>query len=145
VRIGLIPAIIFGSVWLTGAGVWLFSGMSEGVRGGLEVLVRGLVAVGGTMGVGVLLGAVTGGALALSPEWLAARAPLRGLLAGAVASVVFLGETVVVGIASDGGYGPMLLALLATPVAGVAAAAHSGDVLGRTHYHPWLWGEGRSG
>jgi hypothetical protein len=70
---------------------------------------------------------------------------LRGLLAGAVASVVFLGETVVVGIASDGGYGPMLLALLATPVAGVAAAAHSGDVLGRTHYHPWLWGEGRSG
>jgi hypothetical protein len=67
----------------------------------------------------------------LPPEWLTARAPLRGLLTGAVASTVFLAETVVMAVATDGGYALMLLTLLATPVAGVTAAAYSGDVLGR--------------
>ncbi len=137
VRIGLVPAVIFGSVWLVAAAMWLSTGTHQG---GLAGLMRGITAVGGSMGVGVLLGAVTGGALTLSPEWLAARAPLRGLLAGAVASTMFLGETAVVAVATDGGYGPMLLTLLSTPVAGGVAAAHSGDILGRTQCHPWLWG-----
>ncbi|MGG7570002.1 hypothetical protein [Streptomyces sirii] len=142
VRIGLVPTIIFGSVWIVSVVGWLITGPH---RGALASLVHGITAVGGSMAVGVLAGAVTGGVLALSPEWLAARAPLRGLLAGAVATTVFLGETVVVAVATDGGYAPMLLTLLSAPVAGFAAAAHSGDVLGRTHYHPWLWSKGRAG
>ncbi|GAA3843788.1 hypothetical protein ACFS5L_20135 [Streptomyces phyllanthi] len=136
-RIGLVSAIICGCVWLVAAAMWLSTGTRQDALAGL---IRGIAAVGGSMGIGVLLGAVTGGALALSPEWLASRAPLRGLLAGAVASTVFLGETAVVAVATDGGYGPMLLTLLATPVAGGVAAAHSGDVLGRTRCHSWLWG-----
>jgi hypothetical protein len=139
---GSILAIILGSVWLVAAAMWLFAGRQSGLLAGLT---RGFVAVGGSMGVGVLLGALTGGALALSPEWIAARAPLRGLLAGAVASTVFLAETVVVAVATDVAYGPVLLTLLATPVAGIAAATHSGDVLGRTHYHPWVSGERHPG
>jgi hypothetical protein len=135
-RIGLVPACVFGSVWLVGTAMRLSAGAFSDGPG---ALARGFTAVGGSVGVGVLLGAVTGGALGLAPEWLAARAPLRGLLAGAVAGTVFLGETVVVAIASDGGYGPMLLTLLAAPVAGVVAAAHSGDILGHTRCHPWLW------
>ncbi|MFC0599391.1 hypothetical protein [Streptomyces palmae] len=142
VRIGMVPSIFFGSIWLAATGVWLLSGLPHG---GLSIFLGGLTAVGGTMAVGVLLGAVTGGVLALSPEWLAARAPLRGLLAGAVASTVFLGETLVVGLATDGSPAGMVLTLLSTPLAGAAAAAHSGDVLGRTHYHPWVWGERRAG
>ena len=137
VRIGLVPAIIFGSLWLVADAMRLSTGTHQGALAGLT---RGITAVGGSMGVGVLLGAVTGGALALSHEWLAARAPLRGLLAGAIASTMFLGETAVVAVATGGGYGPILLTLLSTPVAGGVAAAYSGDVLWRTHYHPWLWG-----
>ncbi|WP_217680687.1 hypothetical protein [Kitasatospora sp. SUK 42] len=87
--------------------------------------------VGGSLGVGVLVGAVTGVVLALSPEWLAGRAWLRGPLAGIVAGTACLGETVVMAVATDGGYGPMLLTLLSTPVVGVVAAVHSGDIRGR--------------
>ncbi|MER6997561.1 hypothetical protein [Streptomyces sp. NPDC000410] len=135
-RIGWASAAVCGSVWIIAAAMWL----SLGHRGVVEGLLRGVTAVGGSMAVGVLLGAVTGGALALSPEWLAARAPLRGLLAGAVASAVFLGEAVVVAAATGAGYAPVLLTLLAAPVVGAVAAVHSGDVLGRTHHHPWLHG-----
>ncbi|MFJ3666967.1 hypothetical protein ACIPSE_10975 [Streptomyces sp. NPDC090106] len=123
-----------------GAVMWLRTGLHDALTG----LMRGGVVVGGSLGVGVVLGAATGAALALSPEWLAARAPLRGLLAGCVAGTMYLGETIVVAVAWDGGYGPMLLTLLSTPVVGGVAAVHSGDVLGRTHYHPWLTSEGRA-
>lgn len=136
VRMGWVLAIISGSVWLVAAALWLSTGTHQGALAGL---LRGMAAVGGSMGVGVLLGAATGGALALSPHWLAARAPLRGLLAGVTASTMFLGETAVVAVATDGGYGPMLLTLLSAPVAGGVAAAHSGDVLGHTRWHLWLW------
>jgi hypothetical protein len=140
VRIALVPVIFFGSLCLVGAVRWLCTGMHQGA---LEELMRVFTVVAGTLGVGVLLGAVTGGALALSPEWIAARAPLRGLLAGAVASVMWLGETAVVAATTGGGL--MLLTLVSTPVAGFVAAAHSGDVLGRTHYHPWLCSQGHPG
>ncbi|MGA5410104.1 hypothetical protein ACPCSC_22915 [Streptomyces lavendulocolor] len=133
------PAALFGSLALVGAAMWLRTGLHDTLAG----LLRGVVVVAGSLGIGALLGAATGVALALSPEWLAARAPLRGLLAGCVAGTMYLGEAVVVAVASDGGYGPMLLTLLSTPVVGAVAAAHSGDILGRTHHHPWLASEGR--
>ncbi|QKW09212.1 hypothetical protein HUT18_25370 [Streptomyces sp. NA04227] len=134
-RIGTVPAILFGCLWLVAAAARLFGGTSAGSAAGP---LNGVTAVGGSLAVGVLLGAATGGALALAPEWIAARAALRGLLAGAVASTVFLGEVVVVAFATEGGYAPIMFTLLATPAVGAAAAAHSGDILGRTHYHPWL-------
>ncbi|MFI2780824.1 hypothetical protein [Streptomyces sp. ALB3] len=134
VRIGAVPAVVFGAMALVSAVMWLPTGPAHA----LEVLLRGVAVAGGSLGVGLLLGGVTGAALALSPEWLARRAPLRGLLAGCVAGTVYLGETVVVTVAFDGGHAPMFLTLLSTPVVGAVAAVHSGDVLGRTHYHPWL-------
>ncbi|MFD9032905.1 hypothetical protein ACFVZW_17400 [Streptomyces sp. NPDC059567] len=130
------PAGFFGLIWLVYAIAWLFTGMRGDALAGI---LRGVVAVGGTLAVGVLLGAATGGALASAPDRLTARAPLRGLLAGAVAGTLFLPETLVVAFATDVGYLPTLLTVLATPVVGAVAAAHSGDVVGRTRLHPWLW------
>ncbi|GAA4892053.1 hypothetical protein ACFPM3_17515 [Streptomyces coeruleoprunus] len=130
------PAGFFGLVSLIGAAMWL---STERYEDALVGTLRGVGLVGGTMAVGALLGAATGGVLLLAPEWLAARAPLRGLLAGAVASVFFLPETLVVAVATDLGYLPTLLIVLCTPVVGLVAAVHSGDLLGRTRHHPWLW------
>ncbi|WP_329117756.1 hypothetical protein [Streptomyces sp. NBC_01353] len=140
VRITVGPAGFFGLMWLVYAVAWLFTGMRGDALAGI---LRGVVAVGGTMAVGVLLGAATGGALALAPDRLTARAPLRGLLAGAVASALFLPETLVVAFATDLGYLPTLLTFLATPIVGAVSAAHSGDLVGRTRHHPWLWVEGQ--
>ncbi|MFE5487396.1 hypothetical protein [Streptomyces sp. NPDC056527] len=136
VRIAVGPAGFFGLLWLVYAVAWLFTGMRGDAFAGI---LRGVVAVGGTMTVGVLLGATTGAALALAPDRLTARAPLRGLLAGAVASALFLPETLVVAFATGFGFLPTLLTVLATPIVGAVAAAHSGDVVGRTRHHPWLW------
>ncbi|MEU9866013.1 hypothetical protein AB0D99_34620 [Streptomyces sp. NPDC047971] len=135
-RIAVGPAGFFGLIWLAHALAWLVTGMRGDAFAGI---LRGVVAVGGTLSVGVLLGAATGAALAVAPEWLTARAPLRGLLAGAVGGALFLPETLVVAFATDVGYLPTLLTVLATPVVGAVAAAHSGDVVGRTRLHPWLW------
>ncbi|MGW0734195.1 hypothetical protein [Streptomyces sp. NPDC002851] len=135
VRIALVPAIIFGSVGLVAVVMWTFGGAYDDALAGLTVGVGG---VGGSLAGGVLLGAVTGAVLALSPEWLAARAVLRGLVGGSAASAVFLAELLALASVVDVGPGLMILVLLAVPVVGAVAAAHSGDVLGRTHYHPWL-------
>ncbi|MBO1420156.1 hypothetical protein [Streptomyces sp. FH025] len=128
VRIGAAPAGLAASLWLGVAVAQLL--VKPHVLPGFSRLA---VVVGGSLGVGVLAGAITGAALALSPEWLAGRASLRGPLAGIVAGTTYLGETVVVAVASDGGYGPMLLALLSTLVVSVVAAVHSGDILRREH------------
>ncbi|MFJ6622003.1 hypothetical protein ACIQOW_31045 [Kitasatospora sp. NPDC091335] len=122
------PAGLACSAWL-GVAVARLLEEPHALTGGLA---RIAIVVGGSLGVGVLTGAITGAALALSPEWLARHASLRGLLAGTVAGTVYLGETVVVAVASDAGYGPVLLTFLSTPVVGVVAAVHSGDILGRT-------------
>ncbi|MFE4976118.1 hypothetical protein ACFRAR_28955 [Kitasatospora sp. NPDC056651] len=120
------PAGVVGSLWL-GAAVARLVLEPHALPGGF--LLVAAVALG-SLGVGVLVGVTTGVALALSPGWLARRAPLRGLLAGTVAGTVYLGETVVVAVATDVGYGPVLLTFLSTPVVAVVAAVHSGDVLG---------------
>ncbi|GAA1231474.1 hypothetical protein GCM10009665_22240 [Kitasatospora nipponensis] len=83
-------AALSGSMALVGAVIRLGTGLHPDVLAGV---MRGVVVVVGSLGVGVLLGAVSGAALALAPEWLAARAPLRGLLAGSVAGTMGLGES----------------------------------------------------
>ncbi|MEU7497593.1 hypothetical protein AB0B52_10965 [Streptomyces griseofuscus] len=39
-------------------------------------------------------------------------------------------------LVTDGGYGPALVAFLATPAVAALAAAHSGDIAGRRRRHP---------
>ncbi|MET8630964.1 hypothetical protein ABZW30_46040 [Kitasatospora sp. NPDC004669] len=121
------PAGLAASLWLGVAVAQLLMKPHA-----LPSFSRLAIVVGGSLGVGILVGAITGAALALSPEWLAGRTSLRGLLAGIVAGTTYLGETVVVAVASNGGYGPMLLTLLSTPVVSVVAAVHSSDILRRT-------------
>ncbi|MQY14475.1 hypothetical protein SRB5_46420 [Streptomyces sp. RB5] len=138
VRIGLALTALWGTLTCVAAAAFLGTGKRDAA---LDVFLRGTAATAGTMAVCTLLGAATGAALARAPEWLASRALLRGLLAGAVASTVFLAEALVIGAATYAAIAPVLGALLCTPVIGLVAAVHSGDVLGRTHYHPWLWGK----
>ncbi|MGW4379747.1 hypothetical protein [Kitasatospora sp. NPDC004531] len=128
IRMGAVPAVLSGSIWLGVAVMWLFQGRHRGAPPALGPIA---IMVGGSLGVGVLVGAAIGTALALSPEWLAARAPLRGALAGLVAGTTYLGQTVVVAVATDVGYGPVLLTLVSTPVVAVVAAVRGGDILGR--------------
>ncbi|MDK0524591.1 hypothetical protein [Streptomyces sp. ML-6] len=126
------PAVLFGSLCLVGTAAQL----STGTPGkALDVFRSGVVAIGGSMAVGVLLGAATGGALALAPGWFTARAPLRGLLAAAVASTLFLAEVPVVFAAGTGPL-PALLIILGAPVVGLVAAARSGALMGCPRHHP---------
>ncbi|MFE6979177.1 hypothetical protein [Streptomyces sp. NPDC057682] len=141
VRIGAALGSLFGAAFFVGAMMWLPTDPHEAFTG----LARGAVVAAGSLAVGVLLGAATGAALAAAPERVASRAPLRGLLAGGVAGILCVGEFAIVAMATDGGYAPMLLALVLAPVTGLVAAAHSGDILGRTHHHPWLTAGRRPG
>ncbi|MFD8847179.1 hypothetical protein [Streptomyces sp. NPDC059604] len=126
------PAGVFGSLCLVGTAAQL----STGTPGkALDAFLGGLMAIGGSMVVGVLLGAATGGALAAAPGWFTARAPLRGLLAAVVASTLFLPEVAVV-IAVGSGPLPALLVLLCVPVVGLVAAARSGALVGRPRHRP---------
>ncbi|MFD8547658.1 hypothetical protein [Streptomyces sp. NPDC059649] len=106
-------------------------------------LWRAVVAVGGSLAVGALLGVVTGGLLLVVPRWLRTSAVLRGLLTAVAGGTVYLGEVVVITEATDGGYAPIALVLLMVPVIAAVTAAHSGDIAGLSRYHPWLWSPAR--
>lgn len=135
-RVGMVPALIWAGLCFGGAAAWLVRGSWHDA---LAVFGPGLVAVVGSLGVGSLLGVVMGAVLAIAPEWLVSRGLLRGLLAAFLGGVLFLGEVVVIAVATDVGYGPVLLTLLAVPVVAAVAAAHSGDIAGRSRHHAWLW------
>ncbi|MGM9444570.1 hypothetical protein ACTAF0_30615 [Streptomyces murinus] len=135
VRVGVIPAVFWGILFL-------FVAVAPFGSGPLAVLRPGLIAVVGSLAAGVLLGVVMGAAPAVAPQWLVSRGPLRGLLAAGLAGVLFQAEVAVVAVVTDVGYGPTLLAFLATPAVAALAAAHSGDIAGRSRRHPWLWSPG---
>ncbi|TXJ76453.1 hypothetical protein E2C11_22080 [Streptomyces lavendulae] len=135
IRVGVIPAAFWGVLFLVLT-------VASARYGPLAVLGRGLIVVVGSLGVGALLGVATGAVLAVAPDWLVSRGPLRGVLAAVVAGGLFQAEVVLVLVAMYGGYGQTLLAFLATPAVAVAAAAHSGDIAGRSRRHPWLWSPG---
>ncbi|MGM9468515.1 hypothetical protein [Streptomyces murinus] len=135
VRVGVIPAVFWGILFL-------FVAVAPFGSGPLAVLRPGLIAVVGSLAAGVLLGVVMGAALAVAPQWLVSRGPLRGLLAAGLAGVLFQAEVAVVAVVTDVGYGPTLAAFLATPAVAALAAAHSGDIAGRSRRHPWLWSPG---
>ncbi|MFY4723690.1 hypothetical protein [Streptomyces sp. LaBMicrA B280] len=134
-RVGVIPAVFWGIFFR-------FVAVAPFGPGPLAVLRPGLIAVVGSLAAGILLGVPMGAALAVAPRWLVARGPLRGLPAAVLAGVLFQAEVAVVAVVTEGGYGPTLLAFLATPVVAVAAAVHSDDIAGRTRRHPWLWSPG---
>ncbi|UKY52668.1 hypothetical protein [Streptomyces inhibens] len=102
-------------------------------------LQRATAAIGGSLAVGALLGLATGGLLVVLPRWITARGLLRGLLTAVLGGAVYTGETVVVAVATDVGYLPVLLSCLGWPIVAAVTAAHSGDIAGLSHYHPWLW------
>jgi hypothetical protein len=134
--VGLVCALGWGALCLVGFAVGLVAGRWHDV---LVDLVAGLGLVGGSLAVGALLGLMLGAALALAPGWLARCRPLRGILGGLVAGTLFLGEVIVIAVASDVGPLPTLLTMAAAPVVGAVAAVHSGDIAGFSHHHDWLW------
>ncbi|MEU3536738.1 hypothetical protein AB0E70_34935 [Streptomyces murinus] len=89
VRVGVIPAVFWGILFL-------FVAVAPFGSGPLAVLRPGLIAVAGSLAAGVLLGVVTGAAPAVAPKWLVSRGPLRGLLAAGLAGVLFQAEVAVV-------------------------------------------------
>ncbi|MEV7751053.1 hypothetical protein [Streptomyces griseofuscus] len=95
VRVGVIPAVFWGILFL-------FAAVAPFGSGPLAVLRPGLIAV---------VGSLTG--------------------------VLFQAEVAVVAVVTDDGYGPTLAAFLATPAVAALAAAHSGDIAGRSRRHPW--------
>ncbi|WP_377270642.1 hypothetical protein [Peterkaempfera sp. SMS 1(5)a] len=135
-RAGAVPAVVWGALCLVGTVDRLLSGSWQEAA---AILGRGLLAAAGSVAVGALLGVVTGTAPAVAPPWPTSRGALRGAPAALVGGVVFPGELVVVAVASDGGYGPMLLTPAAVPVVAGAAAACSGDIAGGSRRHSWLW------
>ncbi|MDF3297497.1 hypothetical protein [Streptomyces tropicalis] len=100
-----------------------------------STLVSGVVLVAGSLFVGAALGLLLGTALALAPDRLTSHGLLRRVLTGLVAGTLFLGE---VAVSVEGGVLPVLLMLVGVPVVGAAAAACSGDIVGRSRRHAWL-------
>ncbi|MEW2268778.1 hypothetical protein [Streptomyces griseofuscus] len=62
---------------------------------------------------------------------------MAGSLAAALAGVLCQAEAAVAAVVTDGGYGPTLVAFLATPAVAALTAAHSGGIAGRSRRHPW--------
>jgi hypothetical protein len=113
--------------------------------GGTRLATRDLryaaVLSGGSLVVGLLMGLILGGGLALT-----SLAVTRGwglaLVGGLLGALVFPAEFVVVTLGTDGAYAQLLTTLLAWPVMTVVAAVHSADIVGRSRAHGWLWAPG---
>ncbi|WP_326763945.1 hypothetical protein OG978_04630 [Streptomyces sp. NBC_01591] len=125
IRAGAIPAGICAVLWAVIALAGLFGGP---VGSTFEKPVAGSVAVLGSLAVGALLGLVTGVVLAFVPPRVLASAPLRGLTCFVVGTTLSAGEVVVMDVSSEGGYGPVILAVLAMPVVGAVTAARSRSI-----------------
>ncbi|MGG7571316.1 hypothetical protein [Streptomyces sirii] len=121
-RAGAIPAGACAVLWL----VVMVTRYVNGPGGStMEDPVLAAVAVLGSMAVGASIGAVVGLVLAYAPLRLVSSGPLRALVCFVLATALAFGEVVVMAVSSDGGYGPILLALLAMPFVGAVTAARS--------------------
>ncbi|MFH8342681.1 hypothetical protein [Streptomyces sp. AM6-12] len=131
--VGGVCALGWGAVWTASVMVAAVLGHWHGVP---SALVSEVILVGGSLFAGVVLGLLLGATLAVAPDWLTSRGLLRRLLAGLVAGTLFLGEVLV---SIEGGILPVLSMILCIPVVGAVAAACSGDIVGRSRRHAWLW------
>ncbi|WP_371096485.1 hypothetical protein [Streptomyces sanglieri] len=124
-RAGAIPAGICAVLWAAIA----LSGLSgEPLDSSFEKPAAGLVAVLGSLAVGAAVGLVTGAVLAVAPPRMLGSAPARGLTCFVVGATLAAGEVVVMDVSSEGGYGPVVLAVLAMPVVGAVTAARSRSI-----------------
>ncbi|WP_329594764.1 hypothetical protein OG298_38185 [Streptomyces sp. NBC_01005] len=121
-RAGAIPAGICAVLWAAIA----LSG--EPLDSSFEKPAAGLVAVLGSLAVGAAVGLVTGAVLAVAPPRMLGSAPARGLTCFVVGATLAAGEVVVMDVSSEGGYGPVVLAVLAMPVVGAVTAARSRSI-----------------
>ncbi|MFG3116769.1 hypothetical protein ACGF4C_20515 [Streptomyces sp. NPDC048197] len=124
-RAGAIPAGVCAVLWVVTMVTWCLYGPGGST---LEDPALAAVAVLGSLAVGVLIGAAIGLVLAYAPLRLVASGPLRGLVCFLLGGTLSSGEVVVMTEATDGGYGPIFVALLAMPVVGAVAAARSRDI-----------------
>ncbi|MET9660731.1 hypothetical protein [Streptomyces sp. NPDC006510] len=125
IRAGAVPAGICAALWAVIALAGLFGGPQGST---FDRPVAGLVAVLGSLAVGATLGLVTGVVLAVVPRRMLGSAPLRGLTCFVVGTALSAGEVVVMDVSSEGGYGPVILAVLAMPVVGAVTAARSRSI-----------------
>ncbi|MFF8420925.1 hypothetical protein [Streptomyces sp. NPDC015680] len=124
-RAGAVPAGICAVLWAAIA----LSGLSgEPLDSSFEKPAAGLVAVLGSLAVGAAVGLVTGAVLAVAPPRMLGSAPARGLTCFVVGATLSAGEVVVMDVSSEGGYGPVVLAVLAMPVVGAVTAARSRSI-----------------
>ncbi|MFI0786062.1 hypothetical protein ACH4Q6_10735 [Streptomyces lydicus] len=124
-RSGAIPAGACAVLWLMVAVTRWVHGPSGST---FEDPPRAALAVVGSLAVGAAIGAVTGAVLAYAPQRLLSSAPLRAVLCFAIGGTLSSGEVAVMAVSSDGGYGPILLALAAMPVVGVVTAARGREI-----------------
>ncbi|MFE0189251.1 hypothetical protein [Streptomyces sp. NPDC059008] len=124
-RAGAIPAGAGALLWVL---VMVTRCLNGPTGSTLEEPASAAVAVLGSLAVGASIGAVVGLVLAYAPLRLVASGPLRALVCCVLATALAFGEVVVMAVSSKGGYGPILLALLAMPVVGGVTAARSGHL-----------------
>ncbi|MFG2626868.1 hypothetical protein [Streptomyces sp. NPDC048473] len=114
------------------ATLWAVVGLARLIQGPVgstfEKPVLASVAVLGSLAVGAVLGVATGGVLAVAPQRLVASTPVRGLACFVLGTTLSAGEVVVMAVSSDGGYGPIGLAVSAMPAVGAVTAARSRSI-----------------
>ncbi|MFD7493864.1 hypothetical protein ACFV8T_15855 [Streptomyces sp. NPDC059832] len=125
IRAGAVPAGMCAVLWAVIALAGLFGGP---VGSTFDKPAAGSVAVLGSLAVGAGLGLVTGVVLAVAPSRVLASAPLRGLACFVLGTTLSVGEVVVMDVSSEGGFGPVVLAVLAMPVVGAVTAARSRSI-----------------
>ncbi|MEU9500595.1 hypothetical protein [Streptomyces sp. NPDC048196] len=124
-RAGAIPSGVCAVLWAVTMVMRYLYGSGGST---LEDPALAAVAVLGSLAVGALIGAAIGLLLAYAPLRLVASGPLRALVCFVLGGTLSSGEVVVMTEATDGGYGPIFVALLAMPVVGAVAAARSRDI-----------------
>lgn len=142
-RVGLLMACLPSLPW---AALAVAVAAVEFLRGGDTQLATqnvryAAVLSGGSLVVGVLMGLILGGGLALASRAVA-RVWGLALVGGLLGALLFPAEFVVVTLGTDGAYAQLLTTLLAWPVMTVVAAAHSADIVGRSRTRSWLWTPG---
>ena len=124
-RAGAIPAGANAALWGIIEAVQLVGGPGGST---LDDPALAALAVLGSLAAGILIGAVTGLVLAYAPLTWISYAPLRALICFLLGGTLSFAEVPVMAISSDGGYGPILLALFAMPFVGAVTAARSREI-----------------
>jgi hypothetical protein len=144
VRVGLLMACAPVLPW---AALALGVALVEFLRPGGDTLLAardlryGGLLTGGSLLVGVLMGLVLAGGLAVVSRVVTRPGGLTRV-AALLGALVFPAVLVVVAIGTDGAVAQIGTTFLAWPVMTTVAAAHGSDIAGRTRRRRWLWPSG---